>query len=80
MSTRRNRRLTPVEARRQFGFEADERPAHYKRDHGPCRRLAPCGNPCTMEARHDHFYHSCSRAECANCHGSQRFQRGMETA
>lgn len=55
-------------------------PAHYKRDTGPCHRLAPCGNKCAMEARHDHFYHSCSRAECANCHGAQRFQRGTETA
>lgn len=55
-------------------------PAHYKRDSGTCKHVAPCGHKCAMNARYMHQYHSCHRADCANCHGSQRFQRGMEAA
>lgn len=52
----------------------DLTPHARKREPGQCTHVAPCGNKCCQDAKPKHVFHSCSRIECQQCHGAERFQ------
>jgi len=50
-------------------------------DHGVCRRLCPCGNPCCLDAvtaeKRGHVLHICDDPDC-RCHSMDRYNGVMK--
>lgn len=74
-----SRRLSAVEARKKFGFVADENPLKKElvpeETYNDCIYKAPCGGRCCLSPHAEHRLHSCANEKCTVCHSKERFRR-----